>query len=104
MIWLGYRLQLWPEEQCRDSLTDLEWHYAQNLSAKRSRQFCNGRALTRRLKHQYNNIYPAAACISLPSDSAPVLTVGAVRWQLSISHSAQAIAVARGLEANQAWK
>lgn len=94
MIWLGYRLQLWPEEQCRQNLTDAEWHLAKTMSPKRSRQFCNGRALTRRLLQQHHAALTADVSISLPSDSAPVLTVAAVRWYLSISHSAHAIAVA----------
>ena len=53
MIWLGYRLQLWPQAQCRSSLTDTEWQYASSLSTKRSLQFCNGRALARQLLQRY---------------------------------------------------
>ena len=94
MIWLGYRLQLWPQAQCRSHLTDAEWHYASSLSARRSLQFCNGRALARQLLQRHQAISPVGVRISLPSDAAPALMVGDERWQLSISHSAQAIAVA----------
>lgn len=94
MIWLGYRLQLLAPEQCRDSLTATEWHYALGLSPKRGLQFCNGRALTRRLLQRYHAVKPADVQIDLPSDTAPSLTVNCERWQLSVSHSAQAIAVA----------
>ncbi|WP_205311758.1 4'-phosphopantetheinyl transferase family protein [Rheinheimera maricola] len=94
MIWLGYRLQLRPKAQCRSSLTDTEWQYANSLSTKRSLQFCNGRALARQLLLRYQGVSPANADISLPSDAAPALKVCSELWQLSISHSAQAIAVA----------
>ena len=94
MIWLGYRLQLWPKAQCRSSLTEAEWQYANSLSTKRSLQFCNGRALARQLLQRYQAISPVGVGISLPSDAAPTLMVRNELWQLSISHSAQAIAVA----------
>ncbi len=94
MIWLSYRLQLLPLEQCRDSLTDTEWQYAQTLGAKRIRQFCNGRALIRRLLQHQHSVSNADIAITLPTDKAPVLSVCGERWQLSVSHSAQAIAVA----------
>lgn len=94
MIWLSYRLQLLSTGQCRGGLTADEWHYALSLSEKRSRQFCNGRALTRRLLQRYHAVKPADVQIDLPSDTAPSLTINGERWQLSISHSAQVIAVA----------
>ena len=94
MIWLGYRLQLLSAEQCRDSLTGAEWGYAMGQSSKRSRQFCNGRALIRQLVQQQQPVNHADITVDLPADTAPSLTVCGERWQLSISHSAQAIAVA----------
>jgi phosphopantetheinyl transferase len=94
MIWLSYRLQLLSAAQCRGGLTADEWHYALSLSEKRSRQFCNGRALTRQLLRRYHAVKPADVQIDLPSDNAPSLTVNGEPWHLSVSHSAQAIAVA----------
>lgn len=94
MIWLSYRLQLLSTAQCQSSLTAQEWHYANNLSEKRRRQFCNGRALTRQLLRQYHGVDHSDILIDLPTNNAPNLMVSGESWQLSISHSAQAIAVA----------
>lgn len=94
MIWLGYRLQLLPLMQCREYLTDIEWQYAQTLSTKRAQQFCNGRALVRKLLQQYHDISCDNIIIVLPTDKAPTLSILGEPWQLSISHSAQAVAVA----------
>lgn len=94
MIWLSYRLQLLPLQQCRQFLTNAEWQYAQTLSQKRALQFSNGRALTRQLLQRYHSYDLVEVAIELPADKAPTLIVGQQIWQLSISHSGQAIAVA----------
>ena len=49
MIWLNYRLKMLSPLHCQSWLTDTEWQYAQTLSEKRARQFCNGRALVRKM-------------------------------------------------------
>ncbi|QBL10713.1 hypothetical protein E0Z06_14870 [Rheinheimera sp. D18] len=94
MILLGYRLQLLPLLQCQAYLTNIEWQYAQTLTNKRALQFCNGRALIRQLLLRYHGISYNNIAIDLPTDKAPTLRVLSEPWQLSISHSAQAIAVA----------
>ncbi|HEX5792880.1 MAG TPA: hypothetical protein VFY01_06355 [Rheinheimera sp.] len=94
MIWLSYRLQLLTPAQCRAWLAQTEWQHAQTLSAKRARQFCNGRALIRKLLCQHQPLHNDAITIELPADKAPALTVEGQCWQLSISHSANAVAVA----------
>jgi len=95
MIWLSYRLQLLTPAECKVWLSQVEWLYAKTLSTKRARQFCNGRALIRRLLvYQYQPLYNDAITIELPTDRAPALTVKGQPWQLSVSHSADAVAVA----------
>jgi phosphopantetheinyl transferase len=93
-IWLGYSLQLLTLQQCARWLTQDEQHYHSQLSAKRAVQFANGRALLRRTLHQQFQTACTDVQVSLPDGKAPTLTLGGQPWQLSISHSAQAVAVA----------
>ena len=94
MIWLCYRLKMLSPLQCKNWLTDAEWQYALATSDKRARQFCNGRALVKKMLQQLNTAEKADIAISLPSDNAPTLTVNEKRWFLSLSHSKDAIVAA----------
>lgn len=94
MIWLNYRLKMLSPLQCQSWLTDTEWQYAQTLSEKRARQFCNGRALVRKMLRHIQAADTNDIAISLPSDKAPTLIVGEKHWYLSLSHSKEAIAAA----------
>lgn len=94
MIWLGYRLQLLSVAACQPWLSVGEYQYAQQLGAKRALQFSNGRALTRQLLQQQLTLKQADIDISLPSEQAPSLQLQGIPWQLSISHSGNAVAVA----------
>lgn len=94
MIWLGYRLQLRSVTACQHWLSIDEYRYAQQLGAKRAQQFSNGRALARQLLQQRLTLPQRDIDISLPAEQAPTLQVQAVPWQLSISHSGNAVAVA----------
>lgn len=94
MIWLSYRLQMLSAQHCQRWLADAEWQYAQTLSEKRARQFCNGRALVRKMLQHIHAAEINDIAISLPSDTAPTLFVGKQHWHLSLSHSKDAIAVA----------
>jgi hypothetical protein len=94
MIWLAYRVTMLPPQQCRGWLDADEWLYAGNCGVKRALQFCNGRMLIRQLLQQQLGLAPAEVSIGLPSDQAPQLVVNGRAIQLSVSHSAQAIAVA----------
>lgn len=97
MIWLSYRLQLRSVAACQPWLTADEYQYVQQLGAKRAQQFSNGRALARQLLQQQQTLTPADIDISLPSAQAPTLQLQGVPWQLSISHSGSAVAVALSL-------
>ncbi|MCB5213015.1 hypothetical protein LHL18_05905 [Rheinheimera aquimaris] len=94
MIWLNYRLKMLSPLHCQSWLTDTEWQYAQTLSEKRARQFCNGRALVRKMLQHIQATGTNDIAISLPSDKAPTLIVGVKHWYLSLSHSKEAIAAA----------
>lgn len=94
MIWLSYRLSMLTPEQCRPWLSASEWQYAQLCSAKRARQFCNGRRLARRVLLQKLSVSPVNIEITLPSDQAPALVVSGHRLHMSVTHSGQAVAVA----------
>lgn len=93
-IWVSYRLtpQLLP--QCLPLLTKAEQHYAFTARDKRAQQFANGRALLRSVLQHQLQIAAKDIAVTLPSQDAPQLTVNGERWNLSISHSHHAVAVA----------
>lgn len=94
MIYISYRLTLMPLAQAVAWLNKSELDYLSTVSMKRALQFANGRALLRRMLEQKMAINSAQINIDLPSEQAPKITVAGQIWQLSISHSGTAIAVA----------
>lgn len=91
-IWLGYRNML-ALSACESWLKENEREYCRQASAKRALQFANGRALVRQLLQQQGFV-SADIELTLPSKQAPELRINGQQWQLSISHSGQAVAVA----------
>ena len=93
-IWVGYRLTQQSLPQCLPLLTKAERHYALMARDKRAQQFANGRALLRSVLQQQLQITASVIDVTLPSQDAPQLLVDGDRWNLSISHSHYAVAVA----------
>ena len=91
-IWLGYR-NLLPLNTCLSWLAEHELEYCKQASVKRALQFANGRALVRQILQQQGFV-PIDIELALPNEQAPELRINGQRWQLSISHSGQAVAVA----------
>lgn len=79
-------------------LSDIEMRYGAALSAKRKKEFCTARAL---LRHHLVTTYQVPSeeiQISLPGEQAPDLTASGIAYYVSISHSADAVAVALSLD------
>jgi phosphopantetheinyl transferase len=98
MIFISYRLKQMSQQQAAAWLNQTELDYLTQVSVKRAVQFANGRALLRRMLQQRLQLAPSEIVIDLPSTQAPKLSVAGKSWQLSISHSGTAIAVACSAE------
>lgn len=97
MIELIYSLNT-PIEDTLVWLSDAEVLYCAALTDKRKKEFCTARAL---LRHHLVTVHQVPAedvLINLPGERAPGLTISGTAYYLSISHSADAVAVALSLE------
>lgn len=75
-------------------LSDAEVLYCVALTDKRKKEFCTARALLRHHLVTVHHVPAEQVLINLPGEQAPGLTVNGIPYYVSISHSADAVAVA----------
>lgn len=79
-------------------LSDTEVLYCTALTDKRKKEFCTARALLRHHLATVHQIPAEEVLINLPGERAPGLTISGTDYYISISHSADAVAVALSLD------
>lgn len=79
-------------------LSDAEVLYCAALTDKRKKEFCTARALLRHHLVTVHQVPAEEVLINLPGEQAPGLTVSGIPYYVSISHSADAVAVALSLD------